>query len=579
MEELDLHWVDEDPDLGIASEGVLCKNMDEIIARITEVKNTVKKINFDNQSALTEIPAVLGECGLLEEINISHTRVKEIPGFLLTLPNLRSLSCRCSELAQFPKKIAGAKKLETLSFRINEGCSFPQEISSMQSLKNIYVDFYSAAALPENLGGLKNLEKLYLFIKYDEGNIPVLPSSFKNNPSLKTLSVKDLFYRKRKNFDLDSAIQILSSCEKLEILKLSGIAVGEGHQHLSELKGLKHLELRHLLVKGNVFDSITSLTNLEILDILGSEFKIMSMPDIFMNFKNLREFYFAGNMITELPPSIYNLPKLEKLEIGSTGISMLSEKAANLQNLDTLHVYDSLLGKLPQAIFVLPRLQVLNIEENIFNPSEITAIKQKLAALEQKGQKIQFVCEGQGHRQMVKKLRAINNNAKLIDSMNAAVYAKHCLNAAKENPFAIKYVNKNKLQDSKFYAEICAASVRQTASALENIDPELLGETFYPFICMEAAKAADIGNAFKLIMGDLLSDKDYIKVCVEAALHNRQSDFINNFNNDTFMKRFSREIYERICWVAVLNNHAVISKVKNPPPDIRFIAEKFRQNR
>jgi Leucine-rich repeat (LRR) protein len=570
MEKLDLHWKDEDPDLGIAPEGVHCKDMDEIISHISEVKDTVKIINLDNQRALKEIPAILKECELLEEINISHTDIKEIPEFLFTLPNLRSLSCCCRGLLQPPKGFSKAEKLEYLHIRINKDWVIPDEISSLENLKVLIIDLYSAAALPENLGSLKNLEDLTLAIKYDEGAVPSLPSSFNGAPALKRLSINDPFYKKRKSFDLENAGGILSSCLHLESLKLSGLAVGKGHKSLSLLTSLRILELRHLLVEGNIFDSIAGLNKLEEMDIWGSEFKITEIPDIFANLQQLEKFSFAGNMVLELPPSIYNLAKLKTLEIGSTGISVLDEKIGRLKSLEKIHIYDSILEKLPDSIYSLPSLKVLNIEENIYSSNEIASIKEKLKALEQKGQTIEFSYDGQGHRQMVKKLRAININS----TMDNVIYVKHCFNAINENPYAIKYVSKDKLQGTRHYAELSIAAVRKTCFAFENIDPNMLGKTYYFYICMEAARSQDIGQVFRLIKSDLLNDEEYIQVCIEAALHNRTNDFLNYFNTPSFQKRYNREIYERICWVAVLHHPPVIQKMENPTPELQELAAK-----
>jgi Leucine-rich repeat (LRR) protein len=562
METLDLHYVKEDPDLDIPAEGILCKDMNDIIDRISKVKDTVEEINFDNQSALKEIPPVLSECKQLKKLSISHTGIKEITECLFSLPALQNLSCRCSELSSFPIGIFKIEKLERIHLRINKNWTIPKKIPLMPNLKIFDLDIYSSAALPENLGDLKNLEELSLSIKYDEGSVPELPASFKNHGSLKKVSISDPFYKNRKEFNLDKAVKILSSCQKIESLRLSGLAVGNGHQHLYSLSGLKALELRHLLVEGKIFDSISSLNNLEELYIWGSEFKITEIPDIFSNMKELQIFSFAGNMVLDLPASIYTLSKLKVLEIGSTGISEIDAKIGDLANLEKIQFYDNILEKLPPSILKLSKLNILNIEENIFNTNTINAIKGAINTLAQKGQKIQFMYDRQGHRQMVKRLRALKN----IDSMNVEIYAKHCLNAINENPYAIKYVNTKKLQGSRFYIDLCVAAVKKTCFTLEIINSGLLGRQ-YLNICIEAARSPDIANGFKLINEKLLTDNEYIQVCIEAALHNRSEYFIDNINNETFQKRFDREIYERICWVAILHYPRTISKMINPPAE------------
>jgi Leucine-rich repeat (LRR) protein len=575
VDKLDLHWTDEDPDLGIASEGVFCSNMDEITNHIAKVKDTVKKINLYNQHSLIQIPAILKECHLVEEINVSHTDIKEIPDFLFTLPALRSLSCCCSELISFPKSILKAQQLEFLHIRINKGWTIPNEITSLNKLKVLSIDLYSNAALPEKLGELTNLEELSIAIKYDEGAVPLLPNSFKNHAALKIISVNDPFYRSRKTFALEPAIKILSSCTKLESLKLSGFAVGKEHQAFSSLSGLKVLELRHLLTDGNIFISIAGLKKLEILNIWGSDFKITEMPDIFNNMNELREFSFAGNMILSLPPSIYNLTNLTTLEIGSTGISELDDKIGNLKNLKKIYIYDCILDKLPDAIFSLPCLEILNIEENIITSGVIATIKEKLNTLAKNGQKIDFIYDGQGHRLMVKRLRTLKN----IEGMDITVYAKHCFNAVNENPHALKYINIKKFHDSRYYAELCIAAVKKSCFILENIEPTVMDKSTYFRICMEAARSPDIAGAFKMIRSKLLADNEYVQICIEAALHNNSRDFLSNFNSEEFQSRFNREVYEHICWAAVIHYPPVISKMTNPTSELREIAEKYNNKK
>ena len=118
------------------------------------------------------------------------------------------------------------------------------------------------------------------------------------------------------------------------------------------------------------------------------------------------------------------------------------------------------------------------------------------------------------------------------------------------------------------------AAVRKTCFALENVDTKMLAKGYYFYVCMEAAKNQDINNGFKLIMEDLLTDEEYIQVCLAAALHNRSADFLNHFNTDSFQKRFNRETYERLCWAAVLHYPSVISKMIKPTKELQLLAEK-----
>jgi Leucine-rich repeat (LRR) protein len=564
--ELDLHWTEEDPELGIQSDGVCYKNLDDLSKRIDTVKDTVVKINLDNQPALKLIPPILGQCSSLEELNISHTEITEIPDFLFSLPNLRYLSCCCSRIANPPKGFSKAKKLEHLHIRINDGWAFPDEISGIQELTTLTIDLYKDIALPESLGNLKKLETLTMFLKYKEESLNTLPKSLSGHGALKKVSINS-FFNKEKTLDFNKTAVLLASCPKLESLVLSGLKVEGGQEAFSKLAGLKELELRHLHVDGNIFTFISTLSKLEKLVILGSEFNISKMPDIFKGLPKLRIFSFSGNFVCGLPPSIYTLKNLTDMEIDSAGIAEIDEKISDLKNLKKFHFQDNALEALPESLFTLPNLSVLNIEDNLIVQKELIKINENLINLHKKEQKIEFFYNGQGVNHKIKRLRYMNGAEKTdIDA-----YYKSCLEAIAEDPHAIQFIDMSKFKNGKhYYAAICAAAVNKSCFALEYINIETLGHLSYFNVCMQAAKSSNIGYVFKYIKDDLLNDIEYTKICIEAALHNNTVDFLSKIN----AKRFSREDYERICWVSILHNPATIYNMERPTAELRKLAGK-----
>jgi len=570
---LDLHWRDEDPDFGILSDGIWCKNMEEIVNRIADVKDTVKIINLNNQNSLKEVPVILEQCKKLEEIDLSFTPINEVPDFLFTLPNLRSFTCCCWELSWSPLGLSKAQKLEKLHIRIHQDWDFPKEITELRGLENLTLDLYSGITLPEELSELKKLKELTLSIHYDEGNIPNLPEGFNGHQALKKISICDFSSKKNKLCDLDKMTQTLSSCSGLELVKLSGFNTGEGHRGLSALKGLKELELRHLQGTGNPFSSISTLVNLEKLGIWGSDFNITELPDIFDNFHELRIFQFTGNIVHSLPPSFYNLANLVDIEIGSAGLSSLDRKIGSMQKLKKIHLHNNLLESLPDTIFSLPCLSVLNIEDNNFRPGDIAQIREKITAINKNsgGRKIEFTAEGQGRGVRIKKLRAVRE-ASVIDPL---VYYRFCVEAVNEDAAAFKYIDKNRLKTGRYYDGVCKAVVRKSCFTLEEIDTKMLDRGSYFIICQEAAKNSGIGHAFKSIKDELLTEDEYIRICIEAAIHNNSTHFLTRINT----KRFSRDIYERICWVAVMNNPLTIKHMIEPTEDLRRLSEALRTKR
>jgi len=128
------------------------------------------------------------------------------------------------------------------------------------------------------------------------------------------------------------------------------------------------------------------------------------------------------------------------------------------------------------------------------------------------------------------------------------------------------------LKDTTLYVNLCTSAIKKSIFVLENIDHESLEKQHYFHLCMEAAKSLEIGNYFKLIRPDLLTDAMFIQVCMEAALNNRSADFIENLNTEDFQKRFGREIYERICWVSCLHYPKTIAKMIKPTPELKKLS-------
>jgi len=570
--ELDLHWTEEDSDLGIPSEGVYCKNLDDLTKRIESVKDTVVKINLDNQPALKEIPLVLGECKQLEELIISHTAIKEIPEFIFTLPNLSSLSCCCNRISKPPVGFSKAKKLEYLHIRINEKWESPDEITELSELKTLTIDLYKNFHLPKALGNLKKLETFILSLKYRGVDSKPLPESLSEHPALKKVSISS-FFNREKCYNLNKTAVLLASCPKLESLILSGLKLNCGEEGaLYKLTGLKQLELRHLHVNGNIFNKISTLTKLEKLIILGGEFNTDKMPDIFGSMPELQVFTFSGNFVRELPPSIYTLKKLTEMEIDSAGIASISEKIGDLKNLKKIHFQDNLLEALPDSLFTLPNLATLNIEDNLILQNDLIKINEKLVELSKKGQKVAFFFKGQGTNYKIKRLRSIT----AATEIDTETYYKYCLDAIYEDPQTIKYVVKDKLMNNKhYYASLCAAAVNKNCFAMEYINIEQMDHSSYFNVCMQAAKSSNIGHILMYIKDDLLNDVEYTKVCIEAALHADSADFLSKIN----AKRFNREDYEKVCWVSILHNPASISKMENPTGELRKLAESLTKTK
>jgi hypothetical protein len=552
--ELDLSCEDEDPDFGVAGGGVYCESLAELAEKITEVKDTVKKINLENQPALNDsgspLPEVLRECINLEELNLSCTGITEIPGFVFDLPRLRSLSFNgCYELERLPAaELLRASNLRELRFGVPAGRQVPEEIC-----------------------GLANLEELSLSVSRPAGGVFVLPKSIAALRRLRTFKFQgdgDGWTGSRFRFDLEKSAEILAACPALEHFDIWGVNTGAGHRALALLTSLKTLSLRHMSVEGNPFESIANLGRLEKIEVIGVEFGIDKLPDIFAALPELRELNVVGNFFREIPPSVYGLKNLKQLEFVGCGVKTIDRNIGRLENLMYLLLYDNRIETLPESIYTLKKLKRLDIAENNFSSGTITEIKKKFKAAGKipvkkmpfdpdnveafdayNGEKIRFLADCQGGGQKTKLLRATPfDPAKANFRRSNESYIKLCEAAVDENPWALQLVDTR--IDDYGYFRLCERAIKQNGNAIIAADAEKLKWRYFSLVRAAVINAGDFGNNIKKIKDALLTDEQYIEVCVLAALQNNFWEFLKKIN----VKRLSREAYFRICWVAIIHN-------------------------
>ena len=568
---LDLHLDYPDEDMGYPGSGVSMENVEKIAEAIAAVKDTVKVINLNGQDGLTEIPAVLGECLLLEEFDVSYTDIPEIPDFVFELPALRSLSFRgCFKLARFPDALYKAKKLEKLEFKLKEGVELSSELCSFSELRSLIIDADYCIKLPENMGSLKKLEDFRLSAegKKDKSQKETisLPGSFSNHPSLKKIQLISHNFSLTNPLILDeSTLDILSTCPALEVLELHGINLGDNHKSLAKLSGLKEIDIWHCFNEGNPFYSIAGLKKLEKLVIHGGELSINELPDIFDGLPALRDFCLAGSFVKAIPPSFYKLKKLEIVELRGGGIADIDEEIGNLKNLQKLILRDNMLKKLPESIFSLPNLAVLIIENNNFSKKEISYIKKNL-----KAKKIKLYANRQEKEQYIKKLRASD-----FDKLEKSEYLKICLDAVKEYAGAIQYVDKRITGNE--YLELCEKANFMYGSEFEHVDPQQIREgkqnSKYFKLCKKAIQSAKyVEHVLQVTKDEYLNNEQYIQICLLAVLlHTGTWTVLQKIKHE----RLDRVDYEMICRAAIIKNPLTIGGMFEPTPDFCLFAVKL----
>ena len=578
IEDLDLsYYFLDDSDQIAADRGELFESLDEIIGRIAEAKDTLKRLSLRGQEALTEIPNILDECSHIEHLDISLTPIDEIQEWVFALPRLRALSCLFANLPNLPASISLANNLEILEYSMLKGQHFQEAILSLRKLKTLVIYVDSTAAFPANLGSLPNLEELTIHFSDTEGLCPMLPDSLAKHPRLKKVSIKKDFINSTSytQFNLGKAVAILANCPALESLELAHLDIGKDSASLSKLKNLTSLSLSFLDCEGDFFKPLASLRKLKRLELWSGESDKTVLPDIFSTLKNLQEFILVGFLVHELPPSLYSLSKLEYLEIMRAGIAELDSNAKNWTGLKRLYLVDNLLTTMPESVIRLPQLETLSIEKNCFSDREIAAIKRKRKTTPYA--MFNLLCDDQWYKIHSKMLEAMQYIVEMEHSSKEhdpyfdtdGPYYINCLNAVKESGISLKYVDK-RIKDSG-YLRLCREAVLENSFAILEVDPERLGELWegYYALCMTALKRTTHARLFlQRFDDDYFSTEDYIQICLQAALENDEGNFLESIHID----RLNRDDYERICWASILHCPETISSMSDPTLALCFLA-------
>lgn len=136
---------------------------------------------------LHKLPAGLALLPNLEELEIEHFTLRELPAWLGDIQNLRVLRCSWGlQCARISPNIGQLAKLEELYLDDNALEGLPDEIGQLQNLRVLSLRNNCLLSLPESVGQLPNLRKLYLASNQLQKELlpSVLRNKQKSNPTV-----------------------------------------------------------------------------------------------------------------------------------------------------------------------------------------------------------------------------------------------------------------------------------------------------------------------------------------------------------------------------------------------------------
>lgn len=373
-------------------------------------------------------------------LNLDYNDLKLLPKEISHLSSLKVLSATGNQLQELPDTMKELENLESL--HLNENClhELPVFLSKLQHLKILEAIANGIESWKEGFG------ECLLVLRLDENNLRNLPNSFICMKNLKVLELGDN--------NLTSLPDDTGALSQLEILNLSHNELSDLPSSLGDLPSLKTFDLsgnsienlpekfqsaeviESLFVDKNLlkilpswFGNLLSIKNLGIAD---NELLGRPLPDSFgtVSGKSLKTLDLSANNISNLPETMGELKKLEKLQLGST-ICELERRAFQngnrlftlpssfgwMVNLQKLHLDENQLVELPENFGSLINLEWVDFGQNRLQslPSSFCLLT-KLWYLQLSQNYLQTLPENFGNLTSLIELRLNNNYLKELPS-------------------------------------------------------------------------------------------------------------------------------------------------------------------
>jgi hypothetical protein len=212
------------------------ESVEFVAARVTEQSVTIlnQTVQRDtsffrgDQSGYGGLPEEIGLLEKLEELELRHENLTELPAAVFQLTKLTKLNLNNNRLRQLPGDIARLSQLTELDLRENLLETVPATIGELRHLKRLGLEYNRLRALPDSIAALEQLEELSLYNNC-LSELPRLP------PGLTWLNLNE-----NKLSELPESFRKL---RRLGSLVLSGNQFTEVPAQIFELPALASLEL------------------------------------------------------------------------------------------------------------------------------------------------------------------------------------------------------------------------------------------------------------------------------------------------------------------------------------------------
>ena len=324
-----------------------------------------------SSGSFTSIELALQQPDKVRLLDLSNASYDQLPEEIVNFKELKSLLL--SSLSEpVPTWISQLDKLEYLEIVQHNFDQIPDPILDLHDLRVLRLgESYEGKGirrLEENLLRCKSLEKLEL----DFNPVEYIANGLSNHPKLITLNLNgeretrleyfpklpNLKHLELEDFLMERMPAGLEYCVALETISLA-------HNNLKSIDLSTFTSLKELILNTNQIKSIETqdpLPNLERLE-LGSNGLTLFPGDI-RNFSELEELDLSHNDLIKLPSEITILKNLRKLNLRNNELRDLPHSWGDMKALEHVNLSQNQLRDLPASTKELGRLQHLDLSQN-----------------------------------------------------------------------------------------------------------------------------------------------------------------------------------------------------------------------
>lgn len=135
-------------------------------------------------------------------LNLSKTKMKEIPEEVFKFRNLRELDLSKNRIDSLPSEIGTLVMLRSLNLSSNKLEKLPDEIGQLSSLTYLNLNRNRISALPPAIGNLSNLEVLELW----DNELFGIPDQIANLKKLKAIELRGILFSNDEAARIDSLL-------------------------------------------------------------------------------------------------------------------------------------------------------------------------------------------------------------------------------------------------------------------------------------------------------------------------------------------------------------------------------------